>query len=482
VPADDYTDPAPATTFAHLDATTNLLATESRSSVSIPPSIASLRRRASSNPRVIGDEHYNVARRREDGAAALQGPQDIIAILGIDELSEDDKLTVARARKIQRFLSQPFFVADSSPGSRASTCRSRRPCAASRRIVDGKHDEIPEQAFYMAARSTRSWNGSRRSSPWRFRITCGSSSSRPRGRIVHDDVDEVGLPGEDGRIRRAARARAASAPRWGAGRCGSARAASRSAPSWGGGFAEVVADRVSCSRRSPSARRHRPGTGRRRRNVAAEDRLNGPKIEHRLRARRVSLLRAVSRLHVVEHAAASFLSMTTISSAVLSHPGLRREANEDLFARADIRSVRGRRRHGRPRAGKSRRASPAQVIETFINDTREADINTTWPFPYDTDAHARRQPAVGGVPSGQSPDQCRDAERRNAARHGDDGGGGAGEQGKVGRGARRGQPRVSVAGTIRCTQVTQDHSWVTEQVRAGVLSEPTRGIIRGDTS
>ena len=148
VPADDYTDPAPATTFAHLDATTNL----SRQIVElgIYPAVDPL---ASSSrildPRIVGAEHYNVARAVKAVLQKYKDLQDIIAILGIDELSEDDKLTVARARKIQRFLSQPFFVAQQFTGREGKYVKIADTIKGFREIVDGKHDEIPEQAFYM---------------------------------------------------------------------------------------------------------------------------------------------------------------------------------------------------------------------------------------------------------------------------------------------------------------------------------------------
>jgi F-type H+-transporting ATPase subunit beta len=148
VPADDYTDPAPATTFAHLDATTNL----SRAIVElgIYPAVDPL---ASTSrildPRIIGDEHYQVARNVKQVLQRYKDLQDIIAILGIDELSEDDKLTVARARKIQRFLSQPFFVAEQFTGLPGKYVPIAETVKGFKEIVDGKHDGIPEQAFYM---------------------------------------------------------------------------------------------------------------------------------------------------------------------------------------------------------------------------------------------------------------------------------------------------------------------------------------------
>ncbi len=148
VPADDYTDPAPATTFAHLDATTNL----SRQIVElgIYPAVDPL---ASTSrildPRIVGAEHYNVARSVKAVLQKYKDLQDIIAILGIDELSEDDKLTVARARKIQRFLSQPFFVAAQFTGREGKYVKIADTIKGFKEIVEGKHDDIPEQAFYM---------------------------------------------------------------------------------------------------------------------------------------------------------------------------------------------------------------------------------------------------------------------------------------------------------------------------------------------
>ena len=148
VPADDYTDPAPATTFAHLDATTNL----SRSIVElgIYPAVDPL---ASTSrildPRVIGDEHYATARDVKEVLQRYKDLQDIIAILGIDELSEDDKLSVARARKIQKFLSQPFFVAEQFTGLEGKYVPISETVRGFREIVDGRHDAVPEQAFYM---------------------------------------------------------------------------------------------------------------------------------------------------------------------------------------------------------------------------------------------------------------------------------------------------------------------------------------------
>src|SRR3954465_15477750 len=148
VPADDYTDPAPATTFAHLDATTNL--SRQIAELGISPAgdpLASTSRIL--DPRIIGDEHYNVARSVKQVLQRYKDLQDIIAILGIDELSEEDKLTVSRARKIQRFLSQPFFVAEQFTGLPGKYVPIAETVKSFKEIVDGKHDSVPEQAFYM---------------------------------------------------------------------------------------------------------------------------------------------------------------------------------------------------------------------------------------------------------------------------------------------------------------------------------------------
>jgi F0F1-type ATP synthase beta subunit len=148
VPADDYTDPAPATTFAHLDATTNL--SRAISELGIYPAVDPL---ASTSrildPRILGDEHYNVARSVKQILQRYKDLQDIIAILGIDELSEDDKLAVSRARKIQRFLSQPFFVAQQFTGLEGKYVPVADTIRGFKEIVEGKHDELSEQDFYL---------------------------------------------------------------------------------------------------------------------------------------------------------------------------------------------------------------------------------------------------------------------------------------------------------------------------------------------
>ncbi|MCC6591351.1 MAG: F0F1 ATP synthase subunit beta [Bryobacterales bacterium] len=148
VPADDYTDPAPATTFAHLDATTNL--SRDIAALGIYPAVdplASTSRILS--PEVLGQEHYNVAQQVKQVLQRYKDLQDIIAILGIDELSEEDKLSVSRARKIQRFLSQPFHVAEQFTGFKGKYVKLADTIKGFKAIVDGKYDDLPEQAFYM---------------------------------------------------------------------------------------------------------------------------------------------------------------------------------------------------------------------------------------------------------------------------------------------------------------------------------------------
>ncbi len=148
VPADDYTDPAPATTFAHLDATTNL--SRSISELGIYPAVDPL---ASTSrildPLIIGQEHYDVAQGVKLILQRYKDLQDIIAILGVDELSDEDKATVARARKIQMFLSQPFHVAEAFTGRKGKYVKVADTVRSFKEVVEGKHDEIPEQAFYM---------------------------------------------------------------------------------------------------------------------------------------------------------------------------------------------------------------------------------------------------------------------------------------------------------------------------------------------
>ncbi len=148
VPADDYTDPAPAATFSHLDATTNL--SRQISELGIYPAVdplASFSRIL--DPRVVGEEHYNVARSVKSVLQRYKELQDIIAILGIEELSDEDKQTVARARRIQRFLSQPMFVAEQFTGLEGKYVKVEDTVRGFKEIVEGKHDDLPEQAFYL---------------------------------------------------------------------------------------------------------------------------------------------------------------------------------------------------------------------------------------------------------------------------------------------------------------------------------------------
>jgi len=148
VPADDLTDPAPATTFAHLDATTVL--SRQIAELGIYPAVDPLDSTSRLlDPHVVGEEHYQVARQVQVILQRYKDLQDIIAILGMDELSEEDKLTVSRARKIQRFLSQPFYVAEAFTGTPGAYVELKDTIRGFKEIVDGKHDDIPEQAFYM---------------------------------------------------------------------------------------------------------------------------------------------------------------------------------------------------------------------------------------------------------------------------------------------------------------------------------------------
>jgi F-type H+/Na+-transporting ATPase subunit beta len=147
VPADDLTDPAPATAFAHLDATSVL--SRQIAELGIYPAVDPL---ASTSrildPRIVGDEHYNAARAVQAVLQKYKDLQDIIAILGIDELSEEDKIVVGRARRIQRFLSQPFHVAQQFTGLEGKYVKIADTIRGFKEIVEGKHDELPEQAFY----------------------------------------------------------------------------------------------------------------------------------------------------------------------------------------------------------------------------------------------------------------------------------------------------------------------------------------------
>jgi F-type H+-transporting ATPase subunit beta len=148
VPADDLTDPAPATTFAHLDAT--IVLERSIAELGIFPAVDPLASNSRAlAPEIVGQEHYDVARGVQKVLQRYKDLQDIIAILGIDELSEDDKLTVARARKVQKFLSQPFHVAEQFTGIAGKYVKIADTVRSFKEIIEGKYDDIPEQAFYM---------------------------------------------------------------------------------------------------------------------------------------------------------------------------------------------------------------------------------------------------------------------------------------------------------------------------------------------
>ena len=148
VPADDLTDPAPATSFAHLDATTVL--SRQIAELGIYPAVDPLDSNSRIlDPRIIGDEHYHVATTVQQTLQSYKNLQDIIAILGMDELSEEDKLTVARARKIQRFMSQPFHVAEVFTGTPGVLVSLEDTIKGFKGIIEGEYDHLPESAFYM---------------------------------------------------------------------------------------------------------------------------------------------------------------------------------------------------------------------------------------------------------------------------------------------------------------------------------------------
>ena len=149
VPADDLTDPAPATTFAHLDATTTL--SRSIASLGIYPAVDPLDSTSRIlSPDIVGQEHYEVARSVQNILQRYKELQDIIAIMGMDELSDEDKLTVSRARKIQRFLSQPFSVAEQFTGMQGKYVPLKETLRGFKEIIEGLHDDLPESAFLFA--------------------------------------------------------------------------------------------------------------------------------------------------------------------------------------------------------------------------------------------------------------------------------------------------------------------------------------------
>jgi F-type H+-transporting ATPase subunit beta len=148
VPADDITDPAPVATFAHLDST--IILERQIAELGIYPAVDPLKSTSKMlTPGTVGGEHYQVARGVQQTLQRYQDLRDIIAILGMEELSDEDKLVVARARKIQRFLSQPFFVAEQFTGSPGKFVKLEDTIRSFKEILDGKHDDLPEQAFYM---------------------------------------------------------------------------------------------------------------------------------------------------------------------------------------------------------------------------------------------------------------------------------------------------------------------------------------------
>ncbi|MEK6619486.1 MAG: F0F1 ATP synthase subunit beta, partial [Chloroflexota bacterium] len=148
VPADDYTDPGPATTFAHLDSTIRL--ERYLTELGIYPAVDALTSTSRAiDPTIVGQEHYDTAREVQRVLQRYKDLQDIIAILGMDELSDDDKLLVARARKLQKFLAQPMFVAEKFTGITPQYVQVKDTVRSFREVLDGKHDDLPEQAFYM---------------------------------------------------------------------------------------------------------------------------------------------------------------------------------------------------------------------------------------------------------------------------------------------------------------------------------------------
>ena len=148
VPADDFTDPAPATTFGHLDST--IVLTRALTEIGIYPAVDPLDSASSIlSPDVVGQEHYDTARGVQKVLQRYKELQDIIAILGMEELSEEDKHSVLRARKIQRFLSQPFFVAETFTGTPGKFVRREDTVRSFKAILQGEYDDVPEQAFYM---------------------------------------------------------------------------------------------------------------------------------------------------------------------------------------------------------------------------------------------------------------------------------------------------------------------------------------------
>ena len=204
VPADDITDPAPATAFAHLDATTVL--SRQLAELGIYPAVDPL---ASTSrildPIILGEEHYGTARAVQSILQRYKDLQDIIAILGMEELSDEDKLIVARARKLQRFLSQPFFVAEVFTGQPGRYVKLADTIQGFKEIVEGKHDDLPEQAFYMVGGIEEAQEKAAQDA--RGASSAAASSPRRPGMLVSDRGGRGGGAGRRGLLRRAARPR-----------------------------------------------------------------------------------------------------------------------------------------------------------------------------------------------------------------------------------------------------------------------------------
>src|SRR6185312_16168085 len=180
VPADDLTDPAPATSFAHLDATTVLSRAISEKGIypAVDPLDSTSRMLTAA---IVGEEHYNVARRVQQVLQRYKALQDIIAILGMDELSEEDKTTVARARKIERFLSQPFDVAAVFTGSPGVQVKLEDTIKAFKGLCEGKYDHLPEPAFYMVGTIEEAVN---QTCPWSGKPVSADALTRYEGATV----------------------------------------------------------------------------------------------------------------------------------------------------------------------------------------------------------------------------------------------------------------------------------------------------------
>ena len=302
VPADDYTDPAPATTFAHLDATTNL----SRAIVElgIYPAVDPL---ASTSrildPRIIGDEHYNVARAVKQVLQRYKDLQDIIAILGIDELSEEDKLTVGRARRIQRFLSQPFFVAEQFTGFAGQVRADRRhgpqlprdrrrqvrpPAGAG--VLHGRHDR-------GSGREGREDEGLVETA-WHFRPISTCRSSRPTGSSCTSRWTRCEIPGRRRVLRRAAGAHAAARRRWRSASCGTGRGRRRPTSRSRSGSPRCCRTASRSSRSSPSAPRRSTSIARRGRAHARRRASRRPRSDIDYERARIALAKSLSRLQV----------------------------------------------------------------------------------------------------------------------------------------------------------------------------------------